>query len=331
MNVLITLWFLLLIMFTSDALALNSGECTFSNEKLSYSGVDLPSSNDIYLDGAILGQLVLSVDYSCKTFHKYNNGVALQVGTIGAGNNFIRYGRYRSNVSGIVLESKLSIIPVATHANEILIYRFYEPTYGLNQTIQGTFSQPLFDVIKIGEINSTTSVKLNLERPFKLAAFVWNTSTNDSYISPNNVLDTDSIPVYNASCSITHPTNVEVPALIPNIRHEVSSYFNVVLNCANKVVMQNNIQLTVNPVNTTGVSLSADKSSLLYDFGGQVVSMNIFNSVGTETPMLFSTMYQFNNSSQTNSFTIPMRAKFILGSTEYGSFSFQTQLSVRYN
>lgn len=143
--------------------------------------------------------------------------------------------------------------------------------------------------------------------------------------------NTSAIPVYNASCSITHPTNVAVPALIPGVRTEVSSHFDVVLNCASKEVMKNNVQLTVNPAITTGVSVSGDKSSLLYNSGDQIILMNIFNSVGTETQMEFSTMYQFSNSSQTSSFTIPMRAKFMLGSTGYGNFSFQTQLSVRYN
>ncbi|MET2851950.1 hypothetical protein ABXV24_08680 [Vibrio owensii] len=331
MNNLKPVFFLLLVIFTRDAWALNSGECTFSNQKLSYSGVDLPSSNDIYLDGAVLGQLVLSTNYSCKTSSITNNNVVLQIGTRGAGNSFISGTRYRSNVSGIVLESKHTINMVASFNNELQIHRFSKPTYTNNQNISGTFSQPLFDVIKSGEISSTTSVKLNLDRPFRLAAFIWNTSTDNSYFSATNVPDTDSIPVYNASCSITHPTNVEVPALIPNVRNEVSSYFNVVLNCASKAVMQNNIQLTVTPVSTTGVSLSGDKSSLLYNSGGQIILMNIFNSVGTETQMDFSTMYQFSNSSQSSSFTIPMRARFMLGSTGYGNFSFQTQLSVRYN
>lgn len=332
MNVLKPLWFLLLIMFTNNALALSNGECTFSNQQLSYSGVNLPSSNEIYKNGEVLGQLILTVNYSCLSYSLTNQNVVLQIGTRGAGNSFISNERYRSNVSGIILEAKHKVRTVATYNNEIIFEQFRKPTYTNNQRINGTFSQPIFDVIKSGTISDATSVRLNLENPFKLLSFLYSTGTDGGiYINSANVPNTAAIPVYNASCSITHPTNVTVPALIPGVRTEVSSNFDVVLNCASKEVMKNNVQLTVNPVITTGVSVSQDKTSLLYNSGGQIILMNIFNSVGTEAPMLFSTMYQFGNSSQSSSFTIPMRARFLLGSTGYGNFSFQTQLSVRYN
>ena len=113
----------ILLFFSHNALALSSGECSFTNQKLTYSGVNLPSSNDIYKDGEVLGQLILSFSYSCKTSSKTNNNVVLQVGTRGASNNFISNGRFRSNVSGIVLESKFSTHSVASFENEILIHQ----------------------------------------------------------------------------------------------------------------------------------------------------------------------------------------------------------------
>ncbi|MCF4176171.1 hypothetical protein L2W36_23340, partial [Vibrio sp. McD22-P3] len=75
------------------------------------------------------------------------------------------------------------------------------------------------------------------------------------------------------------------------------------------------------------------KTTLVFNDRNQMVLMNIFNSVNsTEAMMQFSTMYPFSNSSQGSSFTIPMRAKFQLGSSSgYGNFSFQTQVAVRYN
>ncbi|KOO13932.1 hypothetical protein AKJ18_16815 [Vibrio xuii] len=320
------------ICLSQSALALTSGECTFSNTKLTYSGMNIPSSSETYKDGEVLGQLILTTSYSCLTYSLANNDVVLQIGTRGAGNSFINNERYRSNVSGIILEAKHKVRTVATYNNEIIFVQFRKPTYSNDQRISGTFNQPVFDVIKSGEIKDASSVTLNLEKSFKLLSFLYSSGTDQGvYIDPTNVPDTAAIPVYNASCSITHPTNVEVPALIPGVRSEVSSYFNVVLNCADKVVMQNNVQLTVNPIFTTGISLSVDKTSLLYNHDGLLILMNIFNSVGTETQMSFETMYQFNNSSKGNSFTIPMRAKFLLGSTQSGDYSFQTQLSVRYN
>ncbi|EEX94669.1 hypothetical protein VIOR3934_20876 [Vibrio orientalis CIP 102891 = ATCC 33934] len=325
-----TILFLPLLLLSNNVFALNRGECTFLNQKLTYTGVDLPSSNDIYKNGDILGQLILSTDYSCKTQSFTNNDVVLQAGTRGASGSFIGDNRYRSNVEGIELESLRAVGGVAGSNNEVIFHQFKTPEYGHEEIVNGTFNSPIFNVIKSGEIPYSNSVALNLATSYNLASFIYNTG-GSPYISPSSVPNSQPIPVYNASCNITHPTNVEVPALIPNVRNEVSSYFNVVLNCADKSVMQNNVQLTVNPVMTTGVSLSVDKTSLLHNSGGQIILMHIFNSVGAETQMSFSTMYQFSNSSQGNSFTIPMRAKFLLGSTGYGNFSFQTQLSVRYN
>ncbi len=322
---------LLLVFASKAALALNSGECTFTNQKLTYSGVNLPSSNEVYKDGEVLGQLILSTNYSCKTQSFTNNGVVLQVGTRGAAGSYIGEKKFRSNVEGIVLEGTFMVGGVAGVNNEIIFNQFKKPTYGNNQNISGTFNQPMFNVIKSGEIQNASSVTLNLATQYNLASFIYNTG-GSAYVSPSSVPNSQQIPVYNASCNVAHPTNVEVPALVKGVRDEVSSYFNIALNCADKSVMQNNVQLTVTPVNMTNVSLSLDKSSLLYNGNGQIVLMNIFNNLGSESQMLFSTMYEFSNDAQGNSFTIPMRAKFQLGSSSgYGNFSFQTQITVRYN
>ncbi|AYV23366.1 hypothetical protein [Vibrio mediterranei] len=326
--------FSLSLFFSYYTYALNSGECTYSNQKLTYSGVNLPSSNDVYKDGEVLGQLILSTNYSCKTNSITNNSVVLQVGTRGAGNSHISAKRYNSNVAGIVLEAKFTVAQAASFSNEVIFKQFKKPQYSNNQNVSGTFNQPLFDVIKSGEISNATSVTLNLQNPFRLVSFIYNTATTGGvYFSPTNVPDTAPIPVYNASCSVTHPTNVQVPALVKGIRDEVSSYFNIVLNCVDKSVMQNNVQLTVTPVNMTNVTMTGDKTTLVFNDRNQMVLMNIFNSVNsTEAMMQFSTMYPFSNSSQGSSFTIPMRAKFQLGSSSgYGNFSFQTQVAVRYN
>lgn len=332
MKIIKLLLLLMPLLYGHKVFALSSGECTYSNQKLTYTGVNLPSSNDIYKDGEVLGQLVFSANYSCRTSSITNNSVVLQVGTRGAGNSFISNGRFRSNVSGIVLESKFSIGMAASFNNELVIMQFKKPDYTNNQNLSGTFSQPLFDVIKSGEISDATSVTLNLANPFRLASFLYNTSTNYSYFSPTTIPDSGPIPVYNASCNVTHPTNVEVPALVKGVRDEVSSYFNIALNCVDKSVMQNNVQLTVTPVNMTNVTLSTDKGTLVYNGNNQMVIMNIFNNLGAESQMLFSTMYEFSNDAQGSNFIIPMRAKFQLGSSSgYGNFSFQTQITVRYN
>ncbi|MGR5298287.1 hypothetical protein ACPV5U_22385 [Vibrio mediterranei] len=322
---------LLFLLISKSAFALSSGECTFSNQKVTYSGVDLPSSNDVYKDGEVLGQLILSVNYSCRTQTFVNQTVVLQVGTRGAAASHISDKMFRSNVSGIELESIYNLGGVAGANNEMVIHQFKTPTYSTNQNISGTYNQPIFNVIKSGEIQSTSSVTLNLASSYNLASFIYNTG-GSAFISPTSVPNSQSIPVYNASCNVTHPTNVEVPALVKGVRDEVSSYFNVALNCADKSVMQNNVQLTVTPVNMANVSLSTDKSTLLYNGNSQMVIMNIFNNLGAESQMLFSTMYEFSNDAQGSSFTIPMRAKFQLGSSSgYGNFSFQTQITVRYN
>ncbi|GFO26375.1 ricin b lectin [Plakobranchus ocellatus] len=268
------------------------------------------------------------VDSSSLTI---KSGYRATVGTRGAAGSYIGEKKFRSNVEGIVLEGTFMVGGVAGVNNEIIFNQFKKPTYGNNQNISGTFNQPMFNVIKSGEIQNASSVTLNLATQYNLASFIYNTG-GSAYVSPSSVPNSQQIPVYNASCNVTHPTNVEVPALVKGVRDEVSSYFNIALNCADKSVMQNNVQLTVTPVNMTNVSLSLDKSSLLYNGNGQIVLMNIFNNLGSESQMLFSTMYEFSNDAQGNSFTIPMRAKFQLGSSSgYGNFSFQTQITVRYN
>ncbi|MGF1777067.1 hypothetical protein [Vibrio nomapromontoriensis] len=331
MNISKSLIILLLLSLSKGAFALSSGECTFTNQKLTYSGVNLPSSNEIYKNGEVLGQLVLSTNYTCKTHSITNNSVVLQVGTRGAAGSYISDNKFRSNVGGIVLEGTFMVGGVAGVNNEIIFYQFKKPSYGNNQDISGTFNQPLFNVIKSGEITNANSVALNLETQYKLASFIYNTG-GSAYISTSNVPNSQQIPVYNASCSVTHPTSVEVPALVKGVRDEVSSYFNIALNCTDKSVMQNNVQLTVTPVNMSNLSLSADKSILLFNDNNQMVLMTIFNNIGMESQMMFSTMYEFSNNTQGSSFTIPMRAQFQLGSSSgYGNFSFQTQISVRYN
>ncbi|MCY9872662.1 hypothetical protein [Vibrio barjaei] len=325
-----------LFLFASQAYALSNGECTFNNQKLTYTGVNLPSLNDIYKDGEVLGQLTLSASYSCKTYHVTNvggnAGVVLQIGVLGARHSYLGGNRYKSNVSGITLESSY-VKQVAGYNNELHLVRFSKPAYSNQQNVNGVLNLPIFDVIKSGKISSANSVSLNLNSPFYLTSHLYD--SGDGYgifMSPNSVPNTAPIPVYNASCNVTHPTNVQVPALVKGVRDEVSSYFNIALNCADKSVMQNNVQLTVTPVNMTNVSLSSDKSTLLYNGNSQMVIMNIFNNLGSESQMLFSTMYEFSNDSQGSSFTIPMRAKFQLGSSSgYGNFSFQTQITVRYN
>ncbi|MGI9915890.1 hypothetical protein [Vibrio owensii] len=327
----ITLFLILALTISFNSLALDPYRCESSNAKLSYEGVDIPLGDSDYLNGEVLGQIFVTLTYRCQTQNSQFSNATARIGITHPTETI------DSTVSGIKLRSLDFSQNVAGHKGTVIMEftRAEHPT----KEYAGTMKKAIFEVVKSGQINfenNKDGIQLWAAGEFKMLNYMWYGGAPEYYdiVFDQASSQTSSIPVYNASCNITHPTNIELPTLIPGTRDEVNSHFNVVLNCGNKAVMQNNIQLTVNPVNTTGVSLSADKSSLLYDFGDQVVSMNIFNSVGTETPMLFSTMYQFNNSSQTNSFTIPMRAKFMLGFTEsieYGSFSFQTQISVQYN
>ncbi|MGD8234014.1 hypothetical protein [Vibrio sp. TRT 1302] len=314
---------LLLTVSTSfSALALEEGECIFTNLKLDYVGASFPGANDIYLDGDVLGTMYIKFDFECHA--STYQGI---IGTYGAGASYTGANRiYRSNIDGIILKSNFSVNKFGGQAGEFAIHN----VGGGYQW--GTSNIATFQVIKSGTIsNASTSVNLNLEHPFRIASSVfWD--LKPVYPHHSDMDSTDDIPVYNASCDITHPSIVEVPRLIPLQNNEVSSRFNIVLNCSNSSVMQNNIELTVNPVMTAGVTLSSDSQSLLYNSGGRIVSMNIFNSVGAETQMKFSTMYQFSNSSGGSSFTIPMRAHFSLGSgSGYGDYSFQALLSVQYN
>lgn len=326
MKIIFFLIFALTISFNS--LALEDYRCMNSNAKLSYEGVNIPLGDSDYLNGEVLGQIFVTLNYDCQTRTSKFSDATARIGITHPTETI------DSTVSGIKLRSLDFSQNVAGHKGT-MIMEFTEAAHPTGR-YSGTMRKAIFEVVKSGQINyenNKDGIQLWASGEFKMLNYMWLGGSPEYYdiVFNQTSSQTSAIPVYNASCSITHPTNVELPALIPGTRTEVNSHFNVVLNCGNKAVMQNNVQLTVNPVNTTGVTLSQDKNSLLYNSGAQIILMSIFNSVGTETQMAFSTMYQFSNSSQGSSFTIPMRAKFTLGSIGYGSFSFQTQISVQYN
>lgn len=324
----IGLFLIFTLAISFNSLALDDFRCINSNAKLSYEGVNIPLGDSEHLNGEVLGQIFVTLNYDCQTKTSQYSSATARIGITHPTETI------NSTVSGIKLRSLGFSQKVAGHKGTVVM-EFTKAAHPTGR-YAGTIRKAIFEVVKSGEVNyenNKNGIQLWASGEFKMLNYMWEGGSPEFYdIAFNQTFSqTDTIPVYNASCNITHPTNIDVPPLIPGVRTEVSSHFNIVLNCADKVVMQNNVQLTVNPVNTTGVTVSTDKTSLLYNSGGQVILMNIFNSVGAETQMNFSTMYQFSNSSQGNSFTIPMRAKFLLGSTGYGSFSFQTQISVQYN
>lgn len=334
--------FVLFFVFTSQSVyALSRGECDFSNVSVNYSGSDFPGNNSVYLDGEVLGVVNISLNYRCRTHPIANSNSPersyLFIGTRNGNQNTLGQdsGFMKSNTAGIGLKALSGgLNSLAGQSDNIILKSFMVSEGYLPDTIYtGSINKPLFSVVKTGVIQTTnSSVNLNTDVQLSLISSQFN--SGPSYLYEKNVIpSTQSINIFNATCNISHPATVTVPSLVKSVREEVSSHFNVTLNCSNKAVMQNSIQLTVKPVDMTHVTLTGDKTSLLYSDGEQMVVMNIFNSVaGAETMMQFSTMYQFSNDSQGSSFTIPMRARFQLGSSSgYGNFRYQAQISVRYN
>ena len=326
----------LLFFLSKHSFATATGECTFSNQKLSYSGANLPSWNEEYRNGEVLGKITLSANYNCRSYQaiSYYSRNVLEIGSLDARHSYLGSNRFESNVEGIVFESSY-VRSNNGQPNELHLIGFNQNDgYTTYHRISGTLNVPLFDVIKSGKIIADTSVSLNLNQPFYLAThFQSTTSAYPSYKDSISIPDTLPVPVYNSSCNLTYPPNVTIPPLSKGRADEVNTLFDITLNCDSPSMLQNNVQLTVTPINMESVTLQGDKSSLLFVEGGVAVSMKMFTNVeGTEEMIKFSTMYEFNNGNGGNSFTFPMRAQFqIEPSSNYGNFNFSTQILVGYN
>jgi hypothetical protein len=322
---------ILLLALSFNALALDNYRCENSDAKLSYEGVDIPLDNPNYLDGSVLGQVVVTLNYDCQTA---NTTYTSATGRIG-----IAYPTQtiNSTTPGIKLRGRDFTSNSVSGRNGTVIMRFNNQQHPSGR-YKGTVKKILFDVIKSGEVEYTQNkdgINLWGSGQFEIWNYLWLGGPPEYRDITFNKAhsQTNTIPVYLASCTISHPSSVVLPTLIKNVRHEVKSDFNIALNCPNKSVMENNITLNVTPANINNTTLSSDKSTLTYNDGKTHVTMNIFNSVGgSKTQMFFSNKYQFVNDTESSSFIIPMHANFqVVPTSDYGDFTFQTQISVEYN
>ncbi|MCW8346451.1 hypothetical protein MD535_10605 [Vibrio sp. ZSDZ65] len=319
----------LILTMSFNVSALDDYRCVNSKAILSYVGENIPLGNSEYLDGEVLGRIFVTLDYDCQTRISPYTKATARIGLAHPTETI------DSTVSGLKLRSLDFSNSIAGNPGT-LVMMFTEAEHPTGR-YNGSVRKAIFEVVKSGDIsyeNNKNGIQLWALGQFEMINYMWeNHEPEYNDITFNQTISqTGTIPAYKASCDISHPSNITIPTLIKGVNEDVSIYFNISLNCTTNSLMENNIDLTVTPTNMNNSVLSQDKSTLIYN-DGQVVTMNIFNNVGgSESPMLFSTKYQFNNDTQGNSFTIPMQANFKLGNnSDYGSFSFQTYISVHYN
>jgi len=232
---------LLLVMLSFNVLALDNYRCTNSDAKLSYEGAEIPLDNSNYLDGSVLGQVFVTLNYDCKTL---NTSYSSATGRIG-----IAYPTQTidSTTPGIKLRGRDFATNSVSGRNGTVIMMFDNRQHPTGR-YQGTVKKVLFDVIKSGKIDYTQNkdgIKLWGSGQFEMWNYMW-LGGPPEYRDVNfteSHSQTNTIPVYLASCTISHPSNVVIPNLIKNVQQEVNSDFNIILNCPNKSVMENNITL----------------------------------------------------------------------------------------
>lgn len=322
---------LLLSPLIATAAPTTPGSCNVSNLRTEFVGKGIIYGANTTGSNAHQGEIWLLFDYVCKP---WANNTNMFFATQNLNGSYGGGVAYRTNTWGTVLQSKLPLSTVFGQSRNIRLREFDKNEIGADGLLSGSLRVELFDVDKNGTVGGGAggSFPAGSNRQFKIEKkfgiiFSDGSSSNKNFIISNYRLPT-TIRIYDPTCSVSAPTNIDVGKL--PLRYDKLQNFQINISCYDAVTIQSKVSTKFS---NASANVTKDPSGYIFTYSnnGVEVDMSIQDVLGN--PILFDTFQDTPIlEPDISSYNINYVAKITpLPSSSFGNFSFIVTYEVEYH
>lgn len=320
---------LLLSPLIATAAPTTPGSCNISNLRTEFVGKGIIYGAKTTSGNQHQGEIWLLFDYVCKP---WTNTTNMFFATQNLHSSYGGGVAYRTNTWGVVLQSKIPFSNVFKQNYNIIFRKFDKNEIGADGLLSGSLRVELFDVDKNGTVGGgaggTFPAGVNRQlTTINKFDIIFSDGKSKKFIISNYKLPTN-IRIYDPTCSVSAPTNIDVGEL--SLGHEKQQNFQINISCSDAVTIQSKVSTKFSNASSDVVK---DPSGYIFTYSndGVEVDMSIQDALGN--PVLFDTFQDTQIlDPDISSYNINYVAKITpLPSSSFGNFSFIVTYEVEYH